>query len=447
MFPGDTLVTKMWKESDTRIVFETSVKEHNEIVIKNAVVELYKEIPQPKAKAKPVATVQAAAAAVIAQPERLTAADVFSVLAAYVGEHPELAEKTKTVFQFTLKNPASSWVLDLKNGQGSCAAGVAEKADVTLELDEEHLGTVVSSTLADVQKLFFGGKLKIGGNIMASNKLIVLQDIKPQRFEEAKAKRLGSSSAVPAPVAEVPAANGQPIVADIFTGIDKYIALTPGIVEKVKTLFQFKLSHPDGDFVVDMKNGKGSAWTGEAEKPDVTLSATTADFVGMCTGAEDAQKLFFSGKLKIAGNMMAAQKLEFLKKMDPKLVEQATAERLAAGGNTNTPTVSSARMAFAPALFAALMENMKEPAGLNQPLQFNISEPEAHWLVDFSQSPAAITATQSDKAAATFGLSDENLAALAHGRRDVRDLYQRGELRVDGDARLAHKLQFLTNIL
>jgi (3R)-3-hydroxyacyl-CoA dehydrogenase / 3a,7a,12a-trihydroxy-5b-cholest-24-enoyl-CoA hydratase / enoyl-CoA hydratase 2 len=40
VFPGETLVTWMWKESDTRIVLETRVKERDKLIIKNATVEL-----------------------------------------------------------------------------------------------------------------------------------------------------------------------------------------------------------------------------------------------------------------------------------------------------------------------------------------------------------------------------------------------------------------------
>ena len=101
-----------------------------------------------------------------------------------------MVEKTKTVFQFNLKNPDSQWFLDLKNGAGACGQGTADKADVTLEIDAELMPAIVTSTLADVQKLFFSGKLKVTGNIMASNKLIALQAIDPKAYEAAKVKRL-----------------------------------------------------------------------------------------------------------------------------------------------------------------------------------------------------------------------------------------------------------------
>ena len=50
----------------------------------------------------------------------LEPSDVFSAITDYLGGHPELVEKTKTVFQFNLKNPDSQWFLDLKNGAGAC---------------------------------------------------------------------------------------------------------------------------------------------------------------------------------------------------------------------------------------------------------------------------------------------------------------------------------------
>lgn len=456
VFPGDTLVTKMWKESDTRIIFETSVKERNEVVIKNAVIELYKEIPV-KAKAQAaVAAASSAASTAPAQPDRLVAADVFAVLTQYVAEHPELVEKTKTVFQFNLKNPDSVWTLDLKNGRGACQSGAAEKADVTLDLDEEHLGTVVTSSLADVQKLFFGGQLKIGGNVMASNKLTVLQDIKPARFDEAKAKRLSASSgaATSAPAAAAPVVDNAIVLADVFTGISHYLAANPDLVEKTKTVFQFTFHHPESSWFIDLKNGKGTAGAGVTDKPDVTLELDTEHSSTLFGGAlADVQKLFFGGQLKVQGNVMASNKLTVLQGMDKKLVEEARDKRVAAGSNADTPVAVSVskREAHAPAIFAALAERLSRDKSVakewQQLVQFNVSEPDAQWLVNFSVSPAKVMQTASDKAAVILGISDANLLALVQGKRDLRDLYQHGELRVDGDASLARKLSFLNKLV
>lgn len=451
VFPGDTLVTRMWKESDTRIVFETSVKERNEVVIKNAAIELHKELPQPKAKTTP-ATATAAPAA--SQPQRLTAADVFGVLAEHVAANPALVEKTKTVFQFRLKNPESLWTLDLKSGAGSCGAGETQKPDVTLELDEEHLGTVVTASLTDVQKLFFGGQLKISGNVMASNKLIVLQDIKPQRFEEAKAKRLasGGGAAASASLAAPAAVSDKPVTADIFGAIAKYIAQNAGLADKVKTVFQFRFTEPDSAWVLDLKNGSGSVSAGSSDKADVTLELTEANFIAMCTGAEDAQKLYFGGKLKISGNVMASQKLSFLQKMDPQLVvDEMKARAAGAATATAAPAATSAsvaREAQAPAIFAALKQRLASGAVKgNGVVLFHVQEPEAAWTVDFTASPATVSGGDSDRVTTRLRIADTDLAALVRGAADARDLYQHGKLRVDGELLPAHALGFLQGLL
>jgi 3-hydroxyacyl-CoA dehydrogenase/3a,7a,12a-trihydroxy-5b-cholest-24-enoyl-CoA hydratase len=427
------------------------VKERNEVVIKNAAVELYRDIPLAKGRAPE------AVAATLApvQPDRLIAEDVFKVLAQHVSEHPGLIEKTKTVFQFRLKNPDSVWTLDLKNGKGGCQPGDGGKADVILEMDEAHLGTVVTSSLADVQKLFFGGQLKISGNIMASNKLIVLQDIKPQRFDEARAKRLatGGSAAAGSVASAVPAADaGKPVVADIFGAIATYIEKTPGLGEKIKTVFQFHFSEPESRWVLDLKNGNGSVNTGTTDKPDVTLELTEANFIGMCTGAEDAQKLYFGGKLKVSGNVMASQKLAFLQKMDPQLVIDQIKTRVASDSKPVAAAGISAskREARAPAIFAALKARLEKDGkieGLEQAVQFHVRDPESVWTVDFGASPPAMSAGENGKATTRISIDDADLSALVQGKAHLRELFQQGKLRVDGDMAPVHKLGFLSGLL
>lgn len=451
VYPGDTLVTKMWKESDTKIIFETWVKERNEVVIKNAAIELYKEIPTAKAKQKAAQDTAQTAVQVSNEPERLIAQDVFKVIAEYVAQHPELVDKTKTSFLFKLKNPESVWTLDLKNGTGSCTQGDAGNADVTLEMDEEHLETVVTSSLADVQKLFFGGQLKIGGNVMASNKLIVLQDIDAKLFTDAKNQRLvNAGSASPAEVTESAATvNNEITLADVFTAVNQHIANTAGIVDKTKTSFQFKLKNPESLWFIDLKNGAGSAGAGEVTNPDVTLELDEEHIPTVFGGdLASVQKLFFGGQLKIGGNVMASNKLIVLQDMDKKLIDQARDARVASGATTQEATNSTTtteKVAKALEIFTALQNRLKGEANASHSYQFKITEPNGSWIVNLANG--SVQQGNDVNADVTLTLSDHHLAELVANQRDIRDLYQHGDVRVDGDIRLVHQMQFLNGLV
>lgn len=448
VFPGETLITRMWKESDTRIIVETSVKERNSVVIRNAAVELYAEIP--KAKTKPtVAATSAPAVVSSGQPDKLLPEDVFSVLAAHVAAHPELVDKVKTVFQFNLKNPDSAWLLDLKNGQGVCKAGVAEKADVTLDMDAEHISTVVSSSLADVQKLFFNGKLKIGGNVMASNKLIVLQDIKPQAYEEARAKRVASGGGAAAPTAApvaapVADANAPLEPSDVFAAIGDYLSGHPELVEKAKTLFQFNLKNPDSQWFLDLKNGAGACGQGSADKADVTLEIDAELMPAIVTSSlADVQKLFFSGKLKVTGNIMASNKLIALQAIDPKAYEAAKLKRLSSGAASPAATADTAvKQSQAPAIMAALAKKLADKPATGC-LLIKITDV-GNWLID-GASVGSVADTV--PAETTVTLSDSDLLQLAQGKADLRDLFQHGQVRVDGDVGLVKQLTVLGGLV
>ncbi|WOE43150.1 peroxisomal multifunctional enzyme type 2 [Acinetobacter chinensis] len=314
VYPGDTLVTKMWKESDTKIIFETWVKERNEVVIKNAAIELYKEIPTVKAKPKTVqdsaqsAQVQVSNEANAVNTE-ITLADLFTAVNQHIQSKSDIVDKTKTTFLFKMKNPDSTWFIDLKNGTGSAGAGDIANPDVTLEMDEEHIPTVFGGDLAAVQKLFFGGQLKIGGNVMASNKLTVLQD------------------------------------------------------------------------------------------------------------------------------------------MDKKLVDQARDARVASGDTTQAvaaPT-STAKVAKAPEIFTALQNRLQGESNASHTYQFNITEPNESWTVNLANG--SVQQGRDANADVILTLSDHHLTALVSNQREIRDLYQHGDVVVDGDIRLVHQMQFLSGLV
>ena len=300
VFPGETLVTRMWKESETRIVFETRVKERDKLVIRNAAIELYAEIP----RASTAVTAQPAVAAIAPEPAQLTAALAFEVIKGYVAAHPELVEKTKTVFQFKLRQPDSDWVLDLKNGKGECRPGVVEKPDCTLEMDAGHLDTIVSKPMADIQKLYFNGKLKISGNIMASQKLTVLQAIESAQYRKAVA--------APAPakaVVETPKARKAGRGAEIFAALEQRLAKNPKALNGLAGhVVEFRLSEPAASWSLDLRSAPLVA-AGAHREAQAIFGIADEDLVALASSRATAHELFQRGRLRVQGELRLAKEL------------------------------------------------------------------------------------------------------------------------------------------
>src|SRR5204863_7760027 len=134
----------------------------------------------------------------------------------------------------------------------------------------------------------------------------------------------------------------EPTVAEVFAVIEDHLRANPDLAGKIGMVYQWKIG--GAPWVLDVKTGGGSVKPGEAAA-DTTLEIAERDFLDMTSGKADAMKLFSTGKLKISGNVMASQKLEFLRKLDPKRAAEVVA-RLRGGA-------APAAQAAAPAQAAA----------------------------------------------------------------------------------------------
>ena len=85
--------------------------------------------------------------------------------------------------------------------------------------------------------------------------------------------------------------------AAIFDGIAAGLKADPTIAKKANGVFQFNLSKPASEWVVDCK--AATVKPGKAAKADVTLTLSDADFVAMAAGKLNGMQAFMSGKLKI----------------------------------------------------------------------------------------------------------------------------------------------------
>jgi 3-hydroxyacyl-CoA dehydrogenase/3a,7a,12a-trihydroxy-5b-cholest-24-enoyl-CoA hydratase len=429
VLPGQTIVTEMWKDSDTKVIFRCKIKETDQVCISNAAIELWKEIPKAKDHTKPAASTGASAAA------KTTSGDIFRAIGGFVAANPATAEKVKTTFLFNLASPASSWTIDLSTAPGAVNEGVVGKAACTLEMSDADFMAMATGQ-ADAMKLFSSGKLKIAGDVMASQKLGFLKKITPEMVAAETTKRTGGGAATTAPAAP----SAEPSVPEVFAVIEDYVRSNPDVIAKIATVYQWKISGQP--WILDLKNGTGKAAPGETTA-ECTLEISDADFLAMTQGKADAMKLFTSGKLKISGNIMASQKLEFLRKLDPKrAVEIVTQLRARGGAQAVAAAPAASQEPQAAKIFAALDKRLADNPGLKQELHATVQ-----LKVKDSGAEHTIACGASTTPDAVCTLADADLTQLATGKTTAQRLYQQGKLRIDGDVSVGHRLGFLKGLV
>lgn len=230
----------------------------------------------------------------------------------------DVQKKIGVVFQFNIHKkglPSKTWILDGKSEKPVCYPGECRtgRPNIVIEMSDENMAKLALNEL-DPVKAFMSGHIRLKGNPMLTQKLDILFKLDSadayEQFIDPPPEAEAAPVAVPVAV---------PCKTDLLFGkwLVTRLPTIKELIPSINNVYQWNILK-DGQTVstwtCDFKNGDGEIYQGEpkAGKPNCTLTIEDEVAVEIFTGKLDAMKAFMSGKLKIGGNVLAAQKLQKL---------------------------------------------------------------------------------------------------------------------------------------
>jgi putative sterol carrier protein len=113
------------------------------------------------------------------------------------------------------------------------------------------------------------------------------------------------------PKEERPMAGTAEAIKEIFSAMPNQI--NADAAKGMNSVIQFKLGgEGGGDYYVEIKDGTAKVSEGTHASPNMTMTLAASDYVDLIMGKLNGQMAFMSGKLKIAGDMGLAMKMQTL---------------------------------------------------------------------------------------------------------------------------------------
>lgn len=371
--PGQTIQTDMWREGN-RIYFQCLVKETGKATITGSYVDLVDSLSQELGAGTENDPLTASAAD--GDEENFLLSDVvFDEMGRRAKLLPNVCSDVNAVFQFEIiKNDkhAVTWIFNLKHAPAEMYQGTYRgpgEPDCTVRIGDEDMVELGMGVLDPVRG-FMSGRIKVTGNPLLTqrlNKLFELDStdhmdgvIKADEVAAIDAENASSENGefrfsnynhdiiYSEPVSKQPRWEAAPYDESsyeppvtywaqsgggsdgggggdtgcktdlIFGGwLKKRLAQEVELVPHIKTCYQWNLTK-NGKVVsvwtLDIKNPPGAVYRGppKGARPDCSLTIDDEYAVEIFEGREDAMKAFMTGKLKITGNILAAQKLQQL---------------------------------------------------------------------------------------------------------------------------------------